>query len=89
MVDLEKAHGHSAFHRAEVEGGEVCGCFHCLETFPPSAIRDWVDVDEDWKGHTALCPYCKVDAVLGDRSGFPVGDDAFLRRMREAFFTAE
>lgn len=36
-----------------------CGCFGCLQTFPPEAVIDWTD-----DGDTPLCPYCGISAVL-------------------------
>ena len=38
-----------------------CGCYHCLATFKPSKIKEWVD-----DGSTALCPECGIDAVVPD-----------------------
>ncbi len=78
--DLDTAHKHSSFHRAEVEASSICGCFCCLSTFPPAAITEWID-----EGETALCPRCPVDAVLGANSGFPITQD-FLKRMHDRWF---
>lgn len=48
-------------NRDRVMAGRVCGCFHCLATFPADEIREWVDNDQ-----TALCPRCGVDSVLAE-----------------------
>ena len=74
------AHRHSIRHRTEIEASATCGCFYCLETFPPSVVEVWVDA-----GATALCPSCGIDSVIGDRSGYPVTTD-FLARMRRHWF---
>jgi hypothetical protein len=50
-------------------------------TFPPSDIREWID-----GGETAICPNCGIDAVLGSKSGCPVGDGKFLRSMHDFWF---
>lgn len=51
----------SRLHRAAILASDICGCYHCERTFPPSAIEDWVD-----DGQTALCPTCGIDAVVPD-----------------------
>lgn len=80
------AHRHSSNHKDEIEKSTLCGCFHCLETFPPSKVTQWVD-DTDGPCRTALCPNCGVDAVIGDASGFPV-QSMLLRRMNAYWFNA-
>jgi hypothetical protein len=75
------AHKHSIRHRPEIERSELCGCFYCVHTFPPSAILDWVDEDDV----TALCPHCGIDSVIGSASGFPITKE-FLTRMNEYWF---
>lgn len=78
--DLGLAHKHCIRHRAEVEASEICSCFYCLSTFPPTEIVEWID-----DGQTALCPRCPVDAVLGSASGLPITRE-FLERMHERWF---
>ena len=34
---------------------------------------------------TAVCPYCGVDSVIGENSGFPITEQ-FLKEMHEAWF---
>ena len=44
---------------------DVCACFYCKRTFPPTAITEWIDESERFPdGATALCPHCHIDAVL-------------------------
>jgi hypothetical protein len=81
MISFEAAHKHCTAHRAEVEKSDVCGCFYCLSTFAPSEIQEWVD-----DGRTALCPKCEIDAVLADKSGFPVTDQTSLTAMHKHWF---
>jgi hypothetical protein len=77
---LKAAHKHCSNHRVELERSEICGCFYCLSTFPPSAISEWID-----DGQTAMCPNCPVDSVLGSASGYPITRD-FLQRMHDHYF---
>ena len=75
------AHKNSTHHRKEIESSTVCGCFHCLNTFSPFVIYEWVD-----KETTALCPKCGIDAVIGNSSGFPITEE-FLKQMKDFWFS--
>ena len=59
-------------HRQAVESASQCGCFYCLELFPPTAITRWVDEDENGVGQTALCPHCGIDAVIAQSAEEPL-----------------
>jgi len=76
-----EAHKHCTNNRDALLDSSVCGCFYCLEVFEPSRITDWIP---DTKG-TAICPYCGVDSVIGERSGFPVTKE-FLGEMKGYWF---
>jgi hypothetical protein len=83
-ADIQKAHGHSSDHRAEIAASTTCGCFYCCSIFPPEGIEEWVD-EVDGIGQTALCPRCGIDSVIGDRGGFPISAE-FLNRMKAHWF---
>jgi hypothetical protein len=90
--DLDLAHKHSTRHRVEIESSAVFGCFYCLATYPPVAIRSWTDWPDDTPdglegayGQTALCPKCGIDSVLGSASGLSITPE-FLRRMHVRWF---
>ncbi|MBN9117629.1 MAG: cytoplasmic protein [Planctomycetes bacterium] len=80
VPDVDRAHPHSIRNRPEILASERCGCFYCLRTFAPAEVDGWLAVE-----HTALCPYCGIDSVLGSASGFPVTAE-FLRRMHARWF---
>ena len=82
--DFKAAHLHSANHRQELERSNLCACFHCLESFPPGQIDEWVDDEQ-----TAMCPRCGVDSVLGDASGLPLAVRSWLEQMQQLYFGAE
>ena len=91
MADLLAAHSHSSNHRAEIEGSKICGCFHCIQVFPPSEIVAWTGLGEasledleTAEGTTALCPRCGSESVIGDGSGYRI-DVKFLSGMNEAW----
>ena len=74
------AHKCSSNHRLQIEASTKCGCFYCQRIFQPSTIEDWTDDDT-----TALCPFCGIDAVLGDASGFPISK-VFFADMYQVWF---
>ena len=84
--DLERAHDFSSNHKPELEQDGTCGCFYCKKIFKPSEIIEWIiaDTPSDWRG-TAVCPYCDVDSVIGESSGFPI-TDKFLLAMNKYWF---
>jgi len=75
------AHKFSINNREKLQKDKKCGCFYCLKIFSPSEIENWIP---DTKG-TAMCPYCGIDSVIGEYSGFPVTTD-FLSEMKEYWF---
>jgi hypothetical protein len=78
---LRIAHKKSSNHRVDIERSQLCGCFHCKQTFGPDRIREWID-----DGSTALCPKCEIDSVIGDGSGLQITKD-FLEAMHVAWFS--
>lgn len=85
-LDFNKAHEYSNNNKSELVRDPVCGCFYCLRIFKPSEIKEWIleDNDCDHRG-TAICPYCGIDAVVGESSGDPITDE-FLSEMHSAWF---
>ena len=79
-AELEKAHEASHDNKEIIERSSWCGCFHCLNIFPPSEI-------EEYPGDSALCPCCGMDAVIGNASGFPITPE-FVAEMYEEYFSA-
>jgi hypothetical protein len=82
-TDIRDAHAHSRCHRSEISKSNLCGCFYCLETFPPSEIESWIDKNEG--DGTAICPRCGIDSVIGSASSFPVTQE-FLAQMKSHWF---
>jgi hypothetical protein len=79
--DLEAAHKHSFKSRKEAIASEICGCFYCLATFPPTEIELWTDDEQ-----TPMCPKCGIDSVIGSASGFRI-DKEFLKSMNVRWFS--
>jgi hypothetical protein len=78
---LVRAHKHCSSHKQELLVSASCGCFYCQRVFASSEVEDWCD-----DGNTALCPYCGIDALIGDVSSFPITDPSFLRAMHQYWF---
>ena len=78
---LVKAHTHSSQNRKELSESSICGCFYCKKIFNPNEITEWIGEEED----TSLCPYCSIDSVIGDSSGYEI-NDKFLKDMYKYWF---
>ena len=92
MADLLAATEHATNNQAEIEASKLCGCYCCMQTFPPDEIVAWSGLDvsafdnpDAASAGTALCPRCGSESVIGDKSGYPI-DATFLSRMQEAWF---
>ena len=72
---LKKAHRASFENEESIRKSKECLCFHCNNLFPPSEIQDRVN---DAHGRTALCPYCRIDSVIGDEAGYPFTEKFIL-----------
>ena len=75
------AHKHSMNNRKALQRDSKCGCFYCLNIYSPKEIREWI---RDSSG-TALCPYCGIDAVISESSGYPITKE-FLGEMKKKWF---
>lgn len=75
MEDYIEAHKYSDNHKKQLRKDKKCGCFYCLTIFSPMEIKEWV---EDISG-TAICPYCGIDSVIGESSGYPITKE-FLKK---------
>lgn len=84
-VLYNQASDHTYLNYDEVKKSQYAGCYSCQRTFPTSII----DFDEHCIASkqdgtpepTVFCPYCEVDYVIGDASGFPVTNKEFLQYM--------
>lgn len=76
-----EAHRFCSNNKSMLSKDKKCGCFYCLAIFDPSEIREWVSERED----TAICPYCGIDSVIGECSGYPITKE-FLKKMRDHWF---
>ena len=62
---------------------KMCGCIYCCKVYPAAEVVDWCN--ERDRRRTALCPYCGIDSVIPDASGWPLDED-FLKKMKYWWF---
>ncbi len=86
--DLRTAHEAARFNREILARDSKCGCFYCLRVFSPSEIEEWCPELDDGEEVTAICPYCGIDSVIGESSGFPITQD-FMQSMNRRWFGKE
>ena len=60
---------------------QTCRCIYCLKEFNSKEISD-IDICAD---DTVLCPYCWIDAVIGEKSGFTFSNEE-AKKMQNFFF---
>lgn len=82
VPDYIAAHDCCTSNEIALQKSKTCACFYCERVFTPDQIEEWID---DRRGWTALCPYCGIDAVIGDASGYPLTKE-FLKRMYKYWF---
>ncbi|WP_152446505.1 cytoplasmic protein [Bacillus sp. THAF10] len=78
--ETKESHRFSSHNRKDLEKDSTCGCFYCLKIFNPKEIVEWWDDD-----NTAVCPYCGIDSIIGESSGFPI-TELFLKSMHKVWF---
>ena len=80
--DIIAAHEFCTGNKKQLKKDSLCGCFYCLKIFDPKEIDFWI---KDKKGKAAICPYCRIDSVIGQSSGYPITED-FLSKMKDHWF---
>ena len=84
--DVILAHNFCNNHMAALKADMKCGCFCCLTIFDPAEITEWIIEDNDCDRYgTAICPYCGIDSIIGESSGYPITPE-FLSKMNEYWF---
>ena len=85
MNDIITAHEHSIRHKKELHESDICGCFYCCKIFSPQKIIEWTADGCNEMEQTGLCPYCGIDSIIGDKSGYPIKNN-FLKAMNKKWF---
>lgn len=89
MEEYIEAHKFSNNNMEQLKKDNKCGCFYCLKIFSPKEIEEWLFSEEENNSYdkygTAVCPYCGIDSVIGESSGYPITKE-FLSRMKKYWF---
>jgi hypothetical protein len=89
---LLAAYRYTSNNWSQIRASTACGCCNCLALFAPDEVVAWSGLDmhnaddpDAVEKQTAMCPHCGSEAVLGDKSGYPINVQ-FLGHMNEAWF---
>lgn len=87
--DEIEAHYYSSNNKPALLKDKKCGCFYCLEIFTTDKIEEYLEFDNtcDIKG-TAICPFCGIDSILPESSGYPLTKE-FLAKMKKYWFESD
>lgn len=66
---------HAIKNQEEICKSNMVGCYLCYGIERASCVTEYDDEG------TALCPKCGIHALIGDASGLPLTDAAFLKHM--------
>jgi len=85
---LTAAHNVTSKHRELMLQSLRCGCCYCLRVFPTSELGTESGIAGGWvdNGTTAICPYCCVDCLIPEASGYPLIPE-FLQEMHRKWFS--
>lgn len=79
------AREHSYYNHKEVMESQYAGCYHCKRAFPIMLIDEEkhciTTTPHGTQEPTVFCPFCEVDNVIGDASGYEVTSNDFLNYM--------
>jgi len=84
--EIIAAHKFSSNHKEQLTKDEKCGCFYCLKIFDTREITEWRYCINGDPGGTALCPFCGIDSIIGESSGYPI-TESFLKEMYDYWFS--
>lgn len=84
--DILNAHKFCSGNKPMLQNDKKCGCFHCMKIFDPKEIEEYLEVNNEIDSlGTAFCPYCGIDSVIGESSGYPITTE-FLQEMHDYWF---
>lgn len=69
----------------ELREPQLCGCFYCLERFDSRQLTEEDCVEERNGAFTVCCPFCGIDSVIGESSGYKMTSE-LLQEMNNYWF---
>ena len=82
---LEAAHEHCFGNEPEVRASENACCISCARTFRAELATE-AKGQRGWDDLTVFCPVCTFDTIIGDKSGYPVGETEFIAAINRRYF---
>jgi hypothetical protein len=80
--DKKWYHNRVTDNKEELSRSKTCGCISCMRIFSPQEIESYLKNDS---GETAFCPYCMMDAVIGDATGVKLTKEN-LKKLNQIWF---
>ena len=80
-AELQKINEYSINNMSSLETEQKCGCFYCGRIFESDEIGESIEDD----GDTAVCPFCGIDSVIGESSGYEITAE-LLKEMHDYWF---
>ena len=80
--ELQKINEYSINNIPLLEEAQKCGCFFCGRIFDSNEIAESVEDEGD---DTAICPFCGIDSVIGESSGYKITAE-LLKQMHDYWF---
>lgn len=80
------AHTFSFGNHEDLRKPQRCGCFYCLQIFPSDQLREEDCIEEGSGVLTVCCPFCGIDSVIGESSGYQITPE-LLHKMHEYWFS--
>ena len=80
-LDFFKAHEFTMDNYQMLFAKQECVCIYCKKRFMSNEIKDYTYS----KSGVALCPFCEIDSVIGEYSGFELSKE-FIDKMHKIFF---
>ncbi len=82
-----EAENHIMNNYDEVMKSSKATCMYCGYSFNPNEFSATIECIPDRDGNKTIhCPNCYCDAILGDKSGYPVTDIYFIARCTRLWF---
>ena len=77
---FKKLHTYSSHNKNLIDVSEKCYCFHCKSVIDAKDITEY-----SCEGQTALCPKCRIDAIIPDAIDEKI-NESIINEMNEYWF---
>lgn len=70
MIGIRQLSQFAMKNKTLVDVSARVGCYYCCKIYSAKEINEYTD-----EGKTCICPYCHIDAVVPDSSGYALSED--------------